>query len=127
MGAFTEVEGKCFMFDPSRRAFAESCQYCEGIGGEIASIHSLAQNEAIIALITGDTNAYIGATSDGAGNWAWQDGSPWWEPGAERTDGLHGHRESRIVITHFDDKWHDWGNGDSLHGVICQREKAILR
>ena len=63
-------------------------------------------------------NVYVGATSDGKGNWEWLDSSPWWAFG--NNDGLDGTIETKIVWRAVDNKWNDWGTGDDLMGVICK-------
>ena len=63
-------------------------------------------------------NVYVGATSDGKGNWEWIDSSPWWA--YRNNDGLDGIIETKIVWRAADNKWNDWGTGDDLMGVICK-------
>jgi hypothetical protein len=49
---------------------------CEVLGASLATIHSRAENEELFA-VTGDDEAWIGATDDGnEGAWGWHDGSP---------------------------------------------------
>ena len=61
----------------------------------IASIHSAKENGVVAKLAK--TFAYIGAESDGHGHWKWDDGSKWWQPDDEDTDGLWGHSDTRIA------------------------------
>ena len=63
-------------------------------------------------------DVYIGATSDGNGNWKWIDDSTWWAHA--NSDGLKGKKETKIVVRKSDLKWNDWSNGDILKGVICK-------
>ena len=65
-------------------------------------------------------NVYVGATSDGKGNWKWLDGSKWWA--YSNNDGLEGTRETCLVWRAVDNKWNDWGTGDDLVGVICKNQ-----
>ena len=88
----------------------------------MASIHSDEENEAVIKIAKSD--AYIGAESDGKGNWKWTDGSKWWQPASEKHDGLVGQSETRVVIRHEDAKWHDWGTGDVKLGVVCAQAQT---
>ena len=98
-----------------KRSYKDSSKYCESKGKTIASFHSKADINLIIDQLT--CNAYIGAESDGLGNWKWYDGSKWWKYGVN--DGLLGYTETKIVWVASDKKWHDWESGSSLQGVIC--------
>ena len=70
-----------------------------------------------------DCDAYIGAISDGYGNWKWIDDSPWWAN--EYNDGLEGKTETKIVWRASDNKWNDWGIGNDLEGVICKTQGML--
>ena len=52
-------------------------------------------------------NVYLGATSDGNGNWEWVDNSPWWA--YNRNDGLRGETETKMVWRSNNKQWNDWG------------------
>ena len=93
--------------------------YCKSQGGSIASIHSAKENDVVAKLAK--TFAYIGAESDGHGHWKWDDGSKWWQPDDEDTDGLWGHSDTRIAIDPDDYTWNDWGDGNFMLGVICAK------
>ena len=107
---------KCFKFDDKKRNYADSVKYCKSIDSNIASIHSDAENDALIKL--GKPTAFIGAESDGKGNWKWNDGSKWWQPAGTKHDGIAGKGETKIALN-TDKKWHDWGTGGDLLGVWC--------
>ena len=96
--------------------------YCTSQGAQIASIHSDTENAAATKLIPNGVGAYIGAESDGTGNWKWRDGTTWWQP--KDHGGLEGRGETRIAINcphcKNDRKWHDWANGEAQHGVLCR-------
>lgn len=113
---------KCFKYDATLRKYEDSVSYCVSQGGQIASIHSDEENEAVIKLAK--TDVYIGAESDLKGNWKWTDGTPWWQPTSEKHDGLVGLSESVIIIARADTKWHDWGTGDDKSGVVCARAQT---
>ena len=117
------VGNRCFKYDSTARNYADSVSYCISQGAQIASIHSDAENTAVTKLIPNWRAAYIGAESDGRGNWKWNDGSSWWQPGSDKTDGIAGRGETRIGINcphcNNDRKWHDWSTGDDKLGVIC--------
>ena len=105
--------------DCTKRNFQESVNYCKDKGSTIASFHS---NEDIkkgkdVLQSSSCRQAYIGAISDGSGNWRWLDDSDWWE--YRQNDGLAGTSETKIVWD-SDGKWNDWGTGAAKMGVICK-------
>ncbi|CAL6319116.1 unnamed protein product [Bathycoccus prasinos] len=64
--------------------------------------------------------AYLGAITQGDGNWYWYDGTPWDFVNSVR-DGMGGTSETRLAVTDEEGgKWHDWGTGDTTLGVICR-------
>ena len=105
--------------DAKKRNYADSVKYCKSLDANIASIHSDKENDALIKLLKGTT--YIGAESDGKGNWKWTDGSKWWQPAGTKHDGLGGKGETKIALN-TDKKWHDWGTGKDLLGVFCAKD-----
>ena len=94
----------------------ESVDYCSSNGWTIASFQSDVDFNEAKAKVT--CNVYIGATSDGNGNWEWVDGSPWWA--YTNNDGLTGTTETKIMWTPIDHKWIDLGTGAEKLGVICK-------
>eukprot|EP00492_Amphilonche_elongata_P004475 TRINITY_DN4855_c0_g1_i1.p1 TRINITY_DN4855_c0_g1~~TRINITY_DN4855_c0_g1_i1.p1 ORF type:complete len:292 (+),score=47.32 TRINITY_DN4855_c0_g1_i1:182-1057(+) len=61
-----------------KRNFEDSIAYCESIGKKIASIHSPDEFESHLNNKGKlDCKKYIGASSDGDGNWHWIDGTEW--------------------------------------------------
>jgi len=100
------------------RTFDDSVAYCKSIGKTIATFHSQSEYDSIGRP---DCDVYIGAASDGKGNWSWLDGSEWWQ--SEYNDGLKGTGETKIVIM-TDGKWADWGQGQAEMGVMCQDAQA---
>jgi hypothetical protein len=113
--------GPLFKYDHTHRTYDEQVKKCEEYGMTIASIRDAAENTAAFALIR--TVTYIGAESDGAGNWKWRDGTPWSSSFA-RTDGIRGTRETKICLNRGDKKWHDWNQGQSRWPVLCRRKDA---
>ena len=121
---WTMVGKRCFKYDETRRNYEDSVKYCISQGAQIASIHNDKENDAVTSMIPADIVAYLGAESDGKGNWKWRDGSAWWQPGpAGLSDqGLRGVEETHIAI-HNDGRgntpWHDWSGGESQIRVVC--------
>ena len=116
---WTGIENKCFKYNGGSRNYQDSVKYCKSQGATIASIHSEKQNEVVIKL--SKKVAYIGAESDGEGNWKWNDGSQWWQPKAHA--GLAGEEETKIALQN---EWHDWGNGNKDLGVICAKTPGTI-
>ena len=116
---WTTVGSKCFKFDDKKRNYDDSVKFCKSQGSNIASIHSNAENDALIKL--GKPTGFIGAESDGKGNWKWNDGSKWWQPAGTKHDGIAGKGETKIALN-TDKKWHDWGTGKDLLGVWCAKD-----
>ena len=108
--------GDIFMVNCDQRNYAESVAYCADQGMLIASIHSDEEYQTVWDML--ECNVYIGAESYGTGEWSWSDGSDW-DYVAPNTDGITGVGEHHIAML-TDGVWHDWGTGDSLHGVLCR-------
>ena len=116
---WTAVDNKCFKYDAGTRNYKDSVNYCKTQGGTIASIHSNQENAVVMTLAK--TVAFIGAESDGKGNWKWNDGSKWWQPAGTKHDGIVGKGETKIALV-TDKKWHDWGTGKDILGVWCAKD-----
>ena len=106
-----------YTVDCRERNYQDSLNYCLNNGWTIASFQSDVDINKAKDKVT--CNVYIGATSDGNGNWEWIDSSPWW---AHTThDGLSGTTETKIVVrADLKWEWDDWGTGADLMGVICK-------
>ena len=102
------------MVDCTKRNFEESKDHCKKINCVISSFHSDDDIKRVKDKIK--CSAYIGATSDGNGNWRYVDGSSWWS--YSKNDGLAGTKETKVAW-HTDGKWHDWATGDRRLGVVC--------
>ena len=110
-------ERKDYFVNCEKRNFQDSIDYCTSRGCTIASFHSDNDIDSVKDRIT--CKAYIGATSDGNGHWRYIDGTEWW-PNSQ-IYGLAGVHETKIVWNDDGTGWHDWGTGDALQGVICQK------
>merc|ERR1739848_908302 len=115
---WTAVGSRCFKYDGNKRNYANSVNYCKSQGGNIATVYNNQENDALIQITK--ATAYIGAESDGKGNWKWIDGSKWWQPAGTQHDGIQGTGETKIAI-HTDKKWHDWATGDAALSVLCAK------
>ena len=110
--------------DCVKRNFQDSVNSCTNRGCTIASFHSDEDVDSVKSIVP--CNVYIGAASDGKGNWSYIDGSEWWA--YSKNDNLAGVRETKIVMDCLKGcEWHDWGTGDELLGVICQQCPGIYK
>ena len=131
---WTAVGNRCFKFDATARDYAKSVSYCISQSARIASIRSESENTVITNLIQAGVGVYIGAESDGKGNWKWNDGTAWWQPSKDSIHkyGIPGTQETRIVVNcpppycNNDRQWHDWGNGEAQFGVICAYDGTYI-
>ena len=77
---------------PTVGTWAAGRAACQSLGGDLASIHSAAENDAVRAVVPHTTAAWIGATDAvSEGTWRWSDGTPWdysnWSPGEPNNQG----------------------------------------
>merc|ERR1711942_523405 len=70
----------------------ESANFCKRNGWTMATFQS--DTEIDVAKDKVECNVYVGAISDGKGNWEWIDSSPWWAYG--NNDGLM--EQSRLKL-----------------------------
>ena len=116
---WTTVGERCFKYDATKRNYDDSVKHCTSQGAQIASIHNDEENNAVIKMQVVEA-AYLGAESDGMGNWKWHDGTPWWNPGGGRSE-LKGVAETRIALEIKTHKWYDWKKGEARLGVFCAK------
>lgn len=110
-----------YVTDCKERNFQQSKEYCTSIGMQMASFHSAQEFDQVLNNKGKlECNAYIGATSDGDGNWSWLDGSTWWQH--DLNDGLNGVYQTKLVVTKMA-RWSDWSES-SEQGVICMDSKG---
>ncbi|XP_066910705.1 macrophage mannose receptor 1-like isoform X2 [Clytia hemisphaerica] len=67
-----------YHFSSAKKTFAEAEDYCQSIGGHLASIHSKEENDFVLkeAQNRGLVHPYIGGTDAGSeGKWRWNDGT----------------------------------------------------
>ena len=92
----------------------------------IASVHSQAENDAIVKLVmAGSSPAYLGATDTAKnGAWSWEDASIW-DYQSSKNSGLRNVKETHLVMYHSG-MWHDWGKGEDKLGVVCRSSRALF-
>jgi len=111
-----------FHYNATARDYEDSVKYCDSKKLVIASIRSGDEQQEAEEMIREQhgTDAYLGGTSNGRGEWKWTDGTPWDAVNPEN-DGLRGRSETRLAMSRSG-KWHDT-DGRAKLGVLC-REKT---
>ncbi|XP_063049456.1 ladderlectin-like [Engraulis encrasicolus] len=89
-GGWRRFSGRCYRFTSTARTWAEAERYCLLLGGNLASVHSVAEYHYIQGLIVTHTHGspftWLGGTdAQQNGIWFWSDGSRFtfhlWSPG----------------------------------------------
>jgi len=117
-------QGAYYKYDDTPRTFADSRTFCQSFGAEIASVHSLAENEFVTGLIVDQQIAWLGADdTDGNNVYTWVDGTAWdysnWYPGepnganTEKCLNIYSQASGRA-------QWNDLGCSGT-HSVICKQ------
>ena len=109
---FTLSGTKCFHVSTAKETYANAVTACKDMGGELAKISSLADDEIVRALRQrSDVSGVFIGLNNNQGSWAWQDGSAltsytnWltWPEGTQ----LEGQQEPRgrgnCVLVYYDD------------------------
>jgi hypothetical protein len=115
---WVEFEGKHYLYDATLRTFADARQFCQSRGGDLASIHSLAENNFVTSIGHGQT-LFIGGqdlVGDNAA-YTWSDGSAWdyskWYPNEP-----NGNAEQCVnLYAQHDGQWNDLGCTATLASV----------
>ena len=93
-------------------------------GGDLASIHSSAENDKVLNAIGSTQGVWIGLYRSST-SWAWTDGTPYdcsnWNPGEPNNAGGRGENNVQISSTK---KWNDVKKTDTALGYVCRIEKA---
>ncbi|XP_077427610.1 type-2 ice-structuring protein-like [Vanacampus margaritifer] len=72
---WSENAGRCFFFDATQKTWAEAQAHCQGIGGNLASLHSDDDN-TFVQTLTQKNPAWLGGTDcQTSGAWFWMDGT----------------------------------------------------
>jgi hypothetical protein len=131
-----ENNTRIFAYSAVVRDYATSAAFCESIWMDVASVHSKAEDEAIIQLIGpyGDEvwiggrkcTSETGSDAPHSSEWEWEDGSKYDYTTTGLYDIKNGMDEPRLV-TKFDSgveniEWSD-KPASSGHGVICAAAK----
>jgi len=116
----------------SKYTFNQAQQMCKDKGGDLASIHSAADQTKVCGMCkdTGSNGCYIGfaqvGSTEGVEGYAWTDGTP--VNYKFETDRLVSTAEDVVAMwVPHNCKWHDWGTrGSAHHGVaICGKVETI--
>lgn len=122
-------EHSYIMFDYSL-GWKAAQRVCENLGGYLATVNSLAENEILVSLIQqGEMDRYyLGGTDEQEeGNWKWITDEKWtidklWTPG-EPTNSNNS--EHYITLEKSTGLWNDVIEQDFRRGFICEIEKPL--
>jgi Lectin C-type domain len=111
---------------PSLGTWAAGRAACQSLGGDLASIHSAAENAAVWAIVSQrGGQAWIGGNDAvGEGTWRWSDGTPWdysnWWPNQPDNAGNEDCVEMNDDLTPADPRWNDAPCSDISSGAVCR-------
>ncbi|XP_036967732.1 type-2 ice-structuring protein-like isoform X2 [Acanthopagrus latus] len=87
---WTSYNDHCFLYVPTTMTWANAEKHCQTQGGNLASVHSFEEHNAIQSMIQGQMMGYPltwlgGYDATQEGTWFWSDGTPftinYWAPG----------------------------------------------
>uniref|UniRef100_A0A4W6EU42 C-type lectin domain-containing protein n=1 Tax=Lates calcarifer TaxID=8187 RepID=A0A4W6EU42_LATCA len=96
---WTRLGSRCFIFQNSHRSMGDAENICLSLGGNLASVHSAAENRLLRELIRKESGEAFTNTQDlpsclqkkPEGQWMWTDGSNFdyqiWGPGEPNNHG----------------------------------------
>lgn len=122
-----ESNGKCLVVSNMMAAWTPARDACRSMGGDLATIHDAAENQALLANIYGKVAApyvWIGLNDmDSEGNFVWSDGSPAdyrnWFPGDPTNGGMAGPENCVALGTTAYRMWNDATCEDSAYYVCA--------
>jgi len=120
-------EDSCYYVGSDTMTWVSANSFCVGMGSELASIHSAAEDEYLTTLC-GDKNCWIGLNDvDSEGNWVWTDGSDvnylnWLtdQPDDNSGEDYVGKLSNWNGWTSDDGGWNDWGSSHYLT-ALCKK------
>jgi len=118
---WSEFNESCFQLIKSSETWTSASQYCQGLGGNLTSIHSQEENEFIYSLVYSEynDNVWIGGTLADYPNWVWSDGSNWeyerWLP--DQPD--YGGQDSIAMDAGHGSHWRDLENS-GYNYFVCR-------
>uniref|UniRef100_A0A8C6UTC4 C-type lectin domain-containing protein n=1 Tax=Neogobius melanostomus TaxID=47308 RepID=A0A8C6UTC4_9GOBI len=121
-------EIRCFKFFKAEKTWTMAEKSCNNLGGNLASIHSAAENAFINGLIDG--HAWLGGhDAVQEGKWMWTDGSSWdytnwWGP---EPNNLGGNEHSLMIYAYgpADTFWNDNLSSRKM-GYICAKKGDLV-
>lgn len=136
----------CYGYQKERLSFSEATDKCKHVNSSLVSIHSIADNNFVSHLVSGETS-WMGLVSSAkqtnesaaegnrSANWVWMDGSALdielWGRGGWFFDGSVPPKCPSSCCTAFMDEDGMWnhaacGDSHSKHGYVCQRPLSLL-
>ena len=121
---FNPRNAHAYLFVPKEKSWHDARDYCNEMGGYLASVQDAAENIFIYSLVEG--NAWLGGTDEEEeGNWAWASGEPWdytyWAiNNPDNSDGDEHYLE--LTRLDFPLQWND--ASDVNHLFVCEWDPA---
>jgi hypothetical protein len=112
---FYSLAHRCYLLQNFSASWNEHADYCELIGGTLASIHTAHAHAALAELLTSTT--YFGGMTDGDNRWYWLDESPWEYMYPEDSIFDSGSPARLALVGHT---WQFWLSGTERHHAMCQ-------
>ncbi|XP_074479552.1 ladderlectin-like isoform X1 [Sebastes fasciatus] len=106
---WTDSSGRCFLYVPTPMTWANAERQCQDYGGNLASVHSVDEQQFIQGLILSITEknalTWLGAfDAQQEGLWLWSDGTPfkfdYWDRG--QPDNNRG--DSHCLVMNYSDR-----------------------
>ncbi|XP_074525084.1 galactose-specific lectin nattectin-like [Halichoeres trimaculatus] len=122
---WTELNDSCYMFFHEEKPWDDAEEHCISIGGNLASIHSKADYEALLGLIRRasgrDKPTWIGGyDAVREGYWKWVNGRPFtyrfWGPGHPNN---YGQKQDCLEVNYALDK-------EIPNDLFCERHRSYI-
>uniref|UniRef100_A0AAV2L1Z3 C-type lectin domain-containing protein n=1 Tax=Knipowitschia caucasica TaxID=637954 RepID=A0AAV2L1Z3_KNICA len=126
---WTQFGSRCFRFYNERKSWQNAESVCLTAGANLASVHSLQENDFIsdsVLNVTGfSAYTWLGGYTDQNHRWVWSDGTPWdfehWSPGQPDN---HNDQEHHLMFNFGERKALVLGEGGGRNGCRGGRGEA---
>lgn len=119
-----EYNGHRYMIYEKVLSWKEAEEYCEIVGGHLATITSVGEQEFIFQLNSSDLKLWIGGYKDSSDDWNWITYEDWdytnWADGEPSNDDTVGGYENSVAVWPM--SWNDLNENNTikLSGFICE-------
>ncbi|KAL0968618.1 hypothetical protein UPYG_G00269230 [Umbra pygmaea] len=126
--SWTEINSRYFTYNSTPRSWVEAEKYCRAIGGNLASVHSAGEYDAIRQLVArstgGNPATWIGGTDIYQDRtWFWSDGTRFdyanWNGG--EPNNANGREPCIQINAGAGHQWNDLSCGQTLPSVCSRR------